>query len=541
MPIAFDQPVLLWLAPLFGVVAGALAWMARRRRVRGAAAWDPELGRRAARDGAAGPWLLALAAALAGIALAGPRGGRAEVTTQTRALSLVIAVDISRSMLAEDVAPNRLGRALREAHRLVQDLPTDRIGLLAFAGRSYILAPITVDGSSIEMYLDGLDPDLASEGGTDLASMLSQGREVLGAAADAADRVLVVFTDGEDHDSLSETIAQASALHAAGVRLVLVAEGGTKGVRIPERDSTGVLLGYQVDGDGNVIETSRDDRVLQRVADAAEGAVVPAGLPDQEGAVRDLLAAFRRSPSTETRAADLVPRGWVPALLAFLLLVIQLAGRRSAALIALALLTALPLQAQRPSGAAREFQAGHPDSAALRFLQQAGRGLGSDTAFYDAGTAALAAKDYTGAEKALASASRTLDPDLRYRALYNLGTALIAQAARDSVHRGALLAQAEEHLRDALRLLPNSERAKWNLELAVRHRPPPPPQSAQSPSPPPPPKGGAAPPPPPPVPNGGLTPGQAEAILNSVAREERQARARHLPRAPGGDPRIKDW
>ena len=541
MHIAFDTPGLLWLSPFLGSVIGALAWLARRRRVRGAEGWSPELGARAAADGAAGPVLLGLAAALACVAVAGPRGGRTDVTTTTKALSLVIAVDISRSMLAEDVAPNRLGRALREARRLVQDLPSDRIGLLAFAGRSYILAPITVDGSSIEMYLDGLDPDLASEGGTDLASVLAQGREVLGAAPDAADRVLVVFTDGEDHDSLAETVAQAAALKAAGVRLVLVSEGGLEGVKIPERDSSGALLGYQVDGDGGVIETSRDDRVLQRVADAAEGTVVAAGLADQEGAVRDLLSAFRRSPVTESRAADLVPRGWIAALMALILVVIQLAGRRSAALIGLALVLAAPAQAQRPSRGERDLAAGRPAAAASEFLRHPASGEAGDTAFYNAGTAALAAGDYVEAEKSLAVSARSLDPDLRYRALYNLGTAFLLQAAKDSAHRASLLEQAEGHLRDALRLAPESERAKWNLELAVRHRPPPPPRSGGGGNPPPPQSGNAPPPPPPPTPNGALTPGQAEAILNSVAREEREARARHLPHGGGGDPRIKDW
>ncbi|HET7025521.1 MAG TPA: VWA domain-containing protein [Gemmatimonadales bacterium] len=541
MRIVFDAPALLWLAPFIGAVIGGLAWLARRRRVRGAFAWSPELGIRAAADGVFGPLLLGLAAALACVALAGPRGGRTDVTTQTRALSLVIAVDISRSMLAEDVSPDRLGRAVREARRLVQDLPSDRIGLLAFAGRSYVLAPLTVDGSSIDMYLDGLDPSLASEGGTDLASVLAQGREVLGAASDAADRVLVVFTDGEDHDSLVETVAQAAALKSAGIRLILVAEGGQKGVRIPERDSSGALLGYQVDADGAVIETDRDDRVLQRVADAAEGTVVSARLADQEGAVRDLLSAFRRSPVTETRAADLVPRGWIAALVALVLLVIQLAGRRSAALIALALIVASPARAQRPSAGERALDAGRPGVAAHEFLSGTLHGPAADTAFYDAGTAALAAGDFVSAEKSLAVATRTLDPDLRFRALYNLGTAYLLQAVKDTAHRGALLDQAEGHLRDALRIDPASEPAKWNLELATRRHPPPP-QSGGSGNPPPPPKGGAAPPPPPPpTPNGALTPGQAEAILNSVAREEREARERHLPRNPGGDPRIKDW
>ena len=79
---------------------------------------------------------------------AGPRAGRAQIETESRALSVVFAVDISRSMLAEDVAPSRLGRARRELGRLVQDLDGDRMGLIAFAGRSYILAPLTVDGGA---------------------------------------------------------------------------------------------------------------------------------------------------------------------------------------------------------------------------------------------------------------------------------------------------------------------------------------------------------------------------------------------------------
>ena len=136
------------------------------------------------------------------MALAGPRYGRTEVKTESRSLSLVFAVDISRSMLAEDIAPSRLQRAAREARRLIQDLDGDRLGLIAFAGRSYILSPLTVDGSAIRMYLDALDPDLASEGGSDLSSVLAQGGQLLGATTDPADRVLVIFTDGEAHDTL---------------------------------------------------------------------------------------------------------------------------------------------------------------------------------------------------------------------------------------------------------------------------------------------------------------------------------------------------
>ncbi len=138
---------------------------------------------------------------------------------------------------------------VREARRLVEDLPGDRLGLIAFAGKSYILSPLTVDGGAVEMYLDALDPDIASEGGTNLSAVLRQGAELLTATRDGADRVLVVFTDGEAHDSLDDALVAARALARQGITLILVAEGGTEPVRIPdprpERGAAGVQAGRE--------------------------------------------------------------------------------------------------------------------------------------------------------------------------------------------------------------------------------------------------------------------------------------------------------
>src|SRR5207237_126518 len=225
----------LAVAPLVGgAVWFAAAW-ARRVRIRRAALWSEETVRRALGAGRLGPTALAVAAFLGVVALAGPRWGEATIVAETRALSLVIAMDISRSMLAEDASPSRLGRALREGRRLVQDLDGDRVGLLAFAGSSYILSPLSIDGSALSLYLDALDPEVASEGGTGLAGALRQGGELLRASSDLADRVLVVFTDGEAHDSLAAVTEQAQRLHAAGIKLILVAEGGSPRTRIPMR------------------------------------------------------------------------------------------------------------------------------------------------------------------------------------------------------------------------------------------------------------------------------------------------------------------
>ena len=543
--MSFDSTLVLFLAPVLALAFGGAAWLARRRRIQLARRWSPSVGRLARARGRWAPAVLGLVTLLAAIGLAGPRSGRSEVKAETRALSLVLAVDISRSMLAEDVTPSRLQRAAREARRLIQDLEGDRLGLIAFAGRSYILAPLTVDGSAIRMYLDALDPDLASEGGTSLVAVLTQGAQLLGATTDAADRVLVLFTDAEAHDSLPEVVAAADALKEEGIRLVVVAQGRALPTRIPLRDSAGTLREYKQDEEGNVIRTERRDDVLRMVVDAAEGTLVPNELPDQAGAVRDVVAAMKRSPTSQTRSIDLVPRAWIPVLAAVLLLLGYTLIRPGPALVGLGGLLLLPsaAAAQRPTAGAQAMAAGDPAAAAAEFLKEA-QGGGRDTAFYNAGTAALEAGRFDVARGALTQAAKSLDPDLRYRALYNLGLVGLLAAEADTTRREELLGQAAERLREALLLQPASARAKWNLELAQGRQPPPagggggggnPPSGG----------GGGAPQPQPSQPESRdqeLSRNQAEQILSSMERRERETRAqqqeRLKARSSGG---VKDW
>lgn len=543
--MSFDSPLLLLLAPVIAAALGLVALLARRRRIARSAAWSEELARQSRGTGAMAPLLLALAGLAAGVGIAGPRGGHATVKAETQALSVVFVMDISRSMLAEDQAPSRLARAAREARRLVQDLDEDRVGLVAFAGQSYILSPLTLDGGAITLFLDALSPDLVSQGGTAMGRALRQGADLLNASREAGDRVLVVFTDGEAHDSLSDVLAAARALREQQIRLVLVAEGGTRPVPIPVRDSAGTLIEYKTDAQGAPVETFRRDPVLQQVADAAEGALVPAELPDQAGAVRELLSAFQRAPTTTSSTQDLLPLVWIPALLAAALLAVQTVSRRTAALVGLtALLVADQAAAQRPAPGVRDYEAGRA-AAAARQLQARLSPTASDTAYYNAGTALLGAGDLPAAEQALGQAARSLDPELRYRALYNQGVALLRRAGADSARRDSLLGEAADRLRQALTLEPGSRRAKWNLELAQRRRPPPPAGGGNAPKPPPP--SGQQPQPPPQGPNRPpegmptLSPEQAQQILNSVTREERDTRARRLGRGRPTPPTERDW
>lgn len=562
--MTFDAPVVAILSPLVGAAVWFAAAWARRGRVRRAAAWSEATRQIAVAAGRFGASSLGLAAALAALSLSGPRWGEERIVTETRGLNLVLAVDISRSMLAEDATPSRLARSVREARRLIQDLDGDRLGLTAFAGASYILAPLSVDGSALTMFLDALDPDVASEGGTALGPVLAQGVELLRSSPEIADRVLVVFTDGEAHDSLENALAEARRLTGLGIHLILVAEGGRGPAKIPMRDERGQMVGWQQDQNGATIETSRRDDVLGAIADAAQGTIVAAELPDQAGAVRDLVASYKRATATESRTQRGRPRAWIPLLFAIGVLASQTLTRRTAALIGLGLLAGVPGTARaqgavpRPrSVAEKAWDAGNTRAAAEAYLAELKAHQDDDTAWYNTGAAALAAGDPALARASLARAATSLDPDLRFRALYNLGLLGLLQARADSANRDTHLADAERAYREALLLQPNHIRAKWNLELVNRMRS----GGSNRQNPPP-------PPPPPPQPGqagggggggggagqqnqpqgeggnqgGGLSEAQADQVLRSIGQEElrtRRDRTGRTRRATGAG--VKDW
>ena len=544
--ITFDAPVVVALSPVVAAAVWAAASWARRSRVRRAAAWSEATARIARSAGRFGAPALGLAAGLAAVALSGPRWGEEQIVTETRGLNLVFAIDISRSMLAEDAKPSRLGRALREARRLVQDLDGDRLGLSAFAGTSYILSPLSVDGTALTLYLDALDPDVASEGGTSLAPALAQGIDLLHASPEIADRVLVMFTDGEAHDSLEQALQEARRLAGLGIHLIMVAEGGKQPTKIPVRDDRGTLISWQQDESGTQILTSRRDDVLRAIADAAQGTIVAAELPDQAGAVRDLVASYKRATATESRTQHGRPRAWIPLLLAGLVLAAQTFTRRTAALIGLLFCIGPTLQAQRPRSAAEKaWDQRDSRAAAAAYLAELKAHEDDDTAWYNTGTAALAAGDRTLARSTLARAAASLDPELRFRALYNLGLLALLEAKSDTTNREAHLADAERSYREALLLKPFHVRAKWNLELVNRLRrgggqnqpnsPPPPSPGGGG-------GGGAQQPPPPPSGGNGMNESQADQVLRSIGQEELRTRRDRTGRtrraAPAG---VKDW
>lgn len=530
----FDHVVLLLLSPVIAAVVVLLAVFARRHRVRAATAWSRVLGATAASFGRRSPWLLGAAALSAAGALAGPRWGTALKSTDSRAINVAFVMDVSKSMLAQDVAPDRLTREAGLARRLVQDLDGDRIGLVVFAARGYLVSPLTLDQSALAIQLDALDPDMVSEGGSGIASALNTAREVLGAAKEGGDKAIVLFTDGETFEGEDALTSAGAALRKDRITLLTVTVGDVRGAKIPEPGG-----GFHHDQNGQDVVTVRRDDLMKVLTTAAGGTLITPAAPDPVGEARRQLDRLAHAPVSDRTGATQIPRAWLLALAAALLLFGQAFTRRSAALIALALVVAAGRAgAQRPDAGSRYLKQGDSVRAAAAFATEA-RQHGTDTAWYNAGTSALRAGNLSAAIAALQRASVSLDPDLRQRTLTNLGTAYLLQARRDSVRRDTLLRAASTQLQSALLLDPADRSAKFNYELARRLLPPtppkPPPSSGSK-------GGGASKPEPPKRTSSGMTQAEAEQVLGAMERAERNTRlGQNAQQRAGRSPLGPDW
>jgi Ca-activated chloride channel family protein len=202
-------------------------------------------------------------------ALARPQFGTRVETVRREGMDIVVALDLSNSMLAEDITPNRLERAKLAVSQLIDRLEGDRIGLVAFAGEAFVQCPLTVDYAAAKLFLNAMEPDLIPVQGTDLGAALSVALDAFGQESSQY-RVLVVITDGEDHEGqIDEATDRAAEL---GVRAFTVGFGSTEGVPIPEFDSSGRRTGFKRDANGNVITTSLDEATLIQIADRTGGA-----------------------------------------------------------------------------------------------------------------------------------------------------------------------------------------------------------------------------------------------------------------------------
>ena len=469
--ILFSRP---WAFGLLGAVAAAallaashFRWKARTLKRLG----DPDLLRRLSDPSA--PRLQRLKAVLSLTALtflvlaaAGPRWGRSYQQVRRRGVDVVIAVDVSASMLAQDVLPDRLTQAKRELGLLIDSLEEDRVGLVAFAGAAFLQCPLTLDHAAARSLLDLFGPDLVPRPGTDLAAALETSLAAF-PPGDGRHKAVILLTDGEDHSGrLDSAVKQAEE---EGARIFPVGFGNPSGEVIPIKDDNGNVTDYMKDKSGKTVVSKLGEAALQNMASrtggtyrrAADGEVDLEALKNDVGRIEKKTLEDRVADRTRNRAAVPLAAALAIAFLEFLWPerrghFKELWGRWAKRWAAMLILTlAFP-----PAGHAMGRKA-DGESRAVRYWRERAEKDPKDAAarwnlgqaFYQSGDGARAAGAFEESGKLFS------DPARRSQAAYNAGTAL-AKAGK--------LEEALEKFKDAMRLAPGDADAKYNYELLRR-------------------------------------------------------------------------
>ena len=426
--------------------------------------------------------LLGLAFAL--IALAQPRWGYTFQDVKRKGLDLLIAVDTSRSMLSNDVQPNRLERVKLAAQDLINELQGDRVGLIAFAGRAFLQAPLTIDYGAVVESINDLDTKTVPEGGTNISEAIALASRTFGKSA-MGNRALILFTDGEELSG--DAVKAAKAAADAGVRIFTVGVGTPQGSLIPISGEDGETA-FVKDSAGQVVKSKLDEKRLREVAQASGGfylqlengprtmqQIYSEGLAQMQAAEFDVRLSRRPIERYEW------PLGAALIALALSILIGERkhvrAPVRSHALLKLAPAAAalLLLSFQNAPASAglqlyrdgkyaeayRSFQEdlkNHPDSAVKDKMQ------------FDSGTAAYKMGDYDKAVEAFSEALLSREKGLQENSHFNTGRTLEERADMDKSDEDALtdLKNAQTHYEDALKLNPNNQAAKANLEAVKK-------------------------------------------------------------------------
>jgi Ca-activated chloride channel family protein len=211
--------------------------------------------------------LIIAAFACAVFALARPLWGSRMEEVKRKGIDLVIALDVSNSMLAEDIAPNRIDRAKHEISKLIDKLKGDRVGLVAFAGSAFTQCPVTSDYGAVKMYLNVLDPAAIAAQGTAIGGAIRQSRRAF-STQEAKSKVLILITDGEDN--VENPVDEAKKAAEEGIVIFALGIGTPGGVPIPV-SRQGTQITYKKDESGNTVLTSINDEILEKITEVASG------------------------------------------------------------------------------------------------------------------------------------------------------------------------------------------------------------------------------------------------------------------------------
>lgn len=422
--------------------------------------------------------LLLMSVMLLIVALANPQIGTKLETVKREGVDILICLDISNSMKAEDFKPNRLENAKRQISLLLQRLQNDRIGIVVFAGAPFLQLPLTTDYSAAQMFLSTIDTDFIPVQGTAIGSAIRLAMKSF-VRGERKHRVIIVISDGEDF----EEDAVAAAKEAAGDGIVLhtIGMGSPQGVPIPLYEN-GQPTGFKKDEDGNVVVTRLNEVLMQQVADAGKGKYLRAATrqDELESLFKDIEGMEKKALATRM-FTEFEDRFQVPLFAALALLLIEflvserksrwtstwkslLPGATRATALSLLLLLAASAHAESERSLVRDgnrlYQSKQYPDAEVNYRKALDKDKKLREGQFNLGDALYKQGRFEEAEKQFRLSGETApDATSRAQAYHNLGNALLKEKKLEDSIRS---------YKEALKLNPADSDTKYNLAYAQR-------------------------------------------------------------------------
>ncbi|MBP3259540.1 MAG: VWA domain-containing protein [Prevotella sp.] len=476
----FEDPIYLYLLaviPLLFIVR----WLMQRQQKRRLRKFgDPDLVRQLMPDvsrlrPAVKFWLLLGALALLIVMLARPQMGTRISHEKRTGIETIICMDISNSMLAEDVTPSRLDRAKMMVENLVDHFTNDKIGLIVFAGDAFVQLPITSDYVSAKMFLSGIDPSLIATQGTDIAAAITLATHSF-TQQEGVGKAVIVITDGEDHEG--GAMEAAKDARDKGMNVYVLGIGSTSGAPIPLGNGE-----YLKDNSGQTVMTGLNDAMCRQLADAGGGAYIHVENNSNAQEVLDSeLDKLAKKEISSTIYSDFDEQFQAVGILVLLLLVIEVCileiknpllkrvslFRRGPKPVAVVLLLLMAVTAgaqtdrQLVRQGNRQFRKGNAADAEVSYRKAVEKQPRNAQANFNLGNALMAQrKDSLAVTQFEKAAKLETNPLRRAQAYHNIGV---------MCQQHQMFGEAIEAYKEALRNNPADDQTRYNLELCKRQQ-----------------------------------------------------------------------
>ena len=478
----FEDPIYLWLLVLIPILAliRFISYRNQKKRLRkfGEPALLKELMPDVSRFRPSVKfWILQGALALLVLMLARPQMGTKISQEKRVGIETIICMDISNSMLAEDIVPSRLDRSKMMIENLVDHFSNDKIGLIVFAGDAFVQLPITSDHVSAKMFLSSIDPSMIATQGTDIGRAIDMATHSF-TPEEGIGRAIIVITDGENHEG--GAVEAASAAKDAGMRVYVLGVGSSKGspIPIPGTDD------YMKDNTGNTVMSALNEQMCKELAQAGGGAYIHV---ENNSAAQDQLDneldKLSKKETTATLYSEFDEQFQAFGLLALLLLVLEICvldrrnpllknislfgkKKRAAAMLCL-LLVAASANAQMTDRqyirqGNKQFRSGDYANAEVSYRKAIEKNAKNAQAAFNLGNALMAQKKDSAAVEQFEGAARLeTNPLRKAQAYHNMG--VICQTHK-------MYGEAIEAYKNALRLNPKDDETRYNLVLCKHQK-----------------------------------------------------------------------